>query len=427
MADKIVLYFSSSKHGKNQNKCLKDGCYEDKHTRPMVEAAKKYLDPKYFEVHIAKASMSVRDRCAEADKLGADWYFPFHTNAFEDPKARYLLFMCLKTDGEYKKMFDAVSPYMEAIYPDKKEAVFKAENGLLEINLPKAKTFYGEFGFHTNKTDVEKFIHNPDAIGKAFAKGIYKYYGIPFKDITEEKEEEKVETKKPATKKTTTTKKETKKVVIPKKVKSKVVTASIKAKSKNYKVADHFTLGEFQCHNGADTVKYDKQIVTALEAARLYFGVPITVSSAYRTPNYNAKVGGAPGSYHTKGRAADHYCKLSFSLLAKFYEVYGLKGIGCYYDDHFVHIDSRAVKFYWNNQSSTKVSTHLVTVKIGNDNRHVSDLQWLLKRKHGFKNLKVDSEFGSKTKEAVIEFQKKYGLTPDGIVGKKTWSALLKA
>lgn len=226
--------------------------------------------------------------------------------------------------------------------------------------------------------------------------------------------------KSSATKKTTTTKK----VAMPKKVKSQVVTASIKAKGKNYKVADHFTLGEFQCHNGADTVKYDKQIVTALETARRFFNVPITVSSAYRPADYNKRIGGATGSYHVKGRAVDHYCKLSYTLLAKFYEVYGLKGIGCYYDDHFVHIDSRATKFLWKNQSSTKVSTHLVTVKSGDDNRHVSDAQWLLKQKHGFK-ITVDGEFGAKTKSAVVSFQKKHGLTADGIVGKKTWNKLL--
>ena len=227
--------------------------------------------------------------------------------------------------------------------------------------------------------------------------------------------------KSSATKKTTTTKK----VTMPKKVKTQVVTASIKAKGKNYKVADHFTLGEFQCHNGADTVKYDKQIVTALETARRFFNVPITVSSAYRTPDYNKKVGGATGSYHTKGRAVDHYSKLSYSLLAKFYEVYGLKGIGCYYDDNFVHIDSRASKFLWKNQTSTKVSTHLVTVKSGDDNRHVSDLQWLLRNKHGYKILKVDGGFGNKTLVAVKDFQKKHGLTADGIVGPKTWKKLL--
>lgn len=423
MADKKVIYLSPSNHGEGANKCLKSGCYEDKHTRPMAEATKKYLDTKYFEVHIAKKGTSMAERCAEANRLGADLYIPIHTNAAGSASARYLMFMCLKTTSEYRELFDAISPYLEAIYPDKKEAVFVSRTDLFEINKPKAKTFYCEMGFHTNKTDVEKFIHNADAIGKALAKGICKYFGVTFKDITEEKKETKTETKKATTTKTTT-KKETKKVAIPKKVKSKVVTASIKAKGKNYKVADHFTLGEFQCHNGADTVKYDKQIVTALEAARLFFNVPITVSSAYRPANYNKKIGGATGSYHVKGRAVDHYCKLSYTLLAKFYEVYGLKGIGCYYDDHFVHIDSRATKFYWKNQSSTKVSTHLITIRSGSNNQHVKDLQWLLKNKHGY-SLTIDGDFGAKTKAAVIDFQKKHGLVADGIVGAKTWKKLL--
>ena len=422
-----VIYLSPSNHGEGSNKCLKSGCYEDKHTRPMAEAAKKYLEPNGFKVYIAKKGTSMAARRDESDRVGADLYVPIHTNA-ADSSARYLMFMCLKTDGEYRKLFDAISPCLEAIYPDKKDAVFVRRTDLYEINEPKAKTFYCEMGFHTNKTDVEKFIHNPDAIGKALAKGICKYYGVTFKEPAE-KEETKTETKK-ETKKTettkTTTKKETKKVVIPKKVKSKVVTASIKAKGKNYKVTDHFTLGEFQCNNGADTVKYDKQIVTALEAARLFFNVPITVSSAYRPADYNKKIGGATKSYHVYGKAVDHYCELSYTLLAKFYEVYGLKGIGCYYDDHFVHIDSRLTKFLWKNQTSTKVSTHLITVRSGDDSRHVSDLQWLLKHKHGYKTLKVDGDFGSKTLTAVKEFQKKRGLTPDGVVGSKTWKQLLK-
>lgn len=274
-----------------------------------------------------------------------------------------------------------------------------------------------EGAFVDNKTDVKAIdsVAEQKAFGYAYARGILKTLEVADKGFG---------------KSTTTTAKKsvatssTKKAAIPKKVASKVVTASIKAKGKDYKLADHFTLGEFQCHNGADTVKYDKQTVTALEAARLFFGVPITVSSAYRPVAYNKSVGGATGSYHVKGRAVDHYCKLSYTLLAKFYEVYGLKGIGCYYDDHFVHIDSRDSKFFWKNQSSTPVSTHLVVVKNGSGNQHVKDLQWLLKNKHGI-TVTIDGEFGTKTDTAVRTFQKKHGLTVDGIVGAKTWKKLL--
>lgn len=83
-------------------------------------------------------------------------------------------------------MFNAIAPQLEAIYPEK-EAAFAQRTDLYEINEPKAKTFYCEIGFHTNKTDCDKFIHNADAIGKALAKGICKYYGVPFKMPNDEK------------------------------------------------------------------------------------------------------------------------------------------------------------------------------------------------------------------------------------------------
>ena len=37
----------------------------------------------------------------------------------------------------------------------------------------------------------------------------------------------------------------------------------------------------------------------------------------------------------------------------------------------------------------------------------------------------ADSNFGSETYEAVVKFQKDYGLSPDGIVGQNTWRKLL--
>lgn len=41
----------------------------------------------------------------------------------------------------------------------------------------------------------------------------------------------------------------------------------------------------------------------------------------------------------------------------------------------------------------------------------------------GYK-IEVDGDFGPKTKEAVIKFQKDKGLLPDGIIGEKTWKKL---
>ncbi|GHU55560.1 hypothetical protein AGMMS49975_17520 [Clostridia bacterium] len=41
--------------------------------------------------------------------------------------------------------------------------------------------------------------------------------------------------------------------------------------------------------------------------------------------------------------------------------------------------------------------------------------------------LTADGDFGNQTKAAVIEFQKLFGLTADGIIGKSTWDAIVKA
>ena len=65
---------------------------------------------------------------------------------------------------------------MEAIYPEHTKAHYSVRTDLYEVRNPKAKTLYCEMGFHTNKTDVEKFIHNADAIGKALAEGICEYF-----------------------------------------------------------------------------------------------------------------------------------------------------------------------------------------------------------------------------------------------------------
>ena len=37
----------------------------------------------------------------------------------------------------------------------------------------------------------------------------------------------------------------------------------------------------------------------------------------------------------------------------------------------------------------------------------------------------VDGDFGNETKAVLELFQKKHGLTVDGIAGKKTWKALV--
>lgn len=367
-------------------------------------ACRDYLQRRGVEVKMSRTTdvgTNLDKLCREANAWGADLAVSIHNNAGRGDG--FEIFYSIY-GGKGKTLAKNIETEVKKIGQNSRGLkIRKGKNGdyygfIRMTNMP---AVICEGVFVDNKVDVEiaDTVAEQKEFGYAYARGILATLGV----------KEEVATVKTLNK-----------------VKSKVYTKSIKQCGKNYKITDHFTLGEFQCHNGDDTVKYDIQTVTAMEAARMFFGYPITVTSAYRPAGYNKKVGGATKSYHVKGMAVDHYAKsVSYSLLAKFYEVYGMKGIGCYYDDHFCHLDSRTFKFHWKNQSSTKVSTHLTTVKSGSTGQSVKDVQWLLRNKYGYKIL-VDGEYGAKTKTAVISYQKKKGLDADGIVGKKTWEALLK-
>ena len=75
-----LIYLSPSNHGKNANKCLVKGCYEDKHTRPIADVCAKYLKASGFDVIIAKTSQNMAARCIESDVKGAALHVPIHTN-----------------------------------------------------------------------------------------------------------------------------------------------------------------------------------------------------------------------------------------------------------------------------------------------------------------------------------------------------------
>lgn len=82
------------------------------------------------------------------------------------------------------------------------------------------------------------------------------------------------------------------------------------------KLTEHFTLEEFTRSTTASRLKIDNSVPTELmsniklsaaklELVRHALGRPIIITSGYRCPALNARVGGVATSAHTKGLAVD--------------------------------------------------------------------------------------------------------------------------
>lgn len=131
------------------------------------------------------------------------------------------------------------------------------------------------------------------------------------------------------------------------------INQSVKAYSKkkegNVKLAANFKVKEFACKDGSDPVFVAPSLVEILQLVRNHFGKAVTINSAYRTPTYNKKVGGATYSQHQYGTAADIKVKgITPKEVANYVEtlIPNTGGIGIY--SNFTHIDVRATKSRWN-------------------------------------------------------------------------------
>lgn len=118
----------------------------------------------------------------------------------------------------------------------------------------------------------------------------------------------------------------------------------------------NFDLEEFACRDGSpvpvELVPNVKELAKNLQVIRDYLGEPVHINSSYRTPTYNAKVGGAKKSQHLLAKAADITVKSKTpkqlkAIIEKLIAEKKIKqgGIGLY--KGFVHYDIRGRAARW--------------------------------------------------------------------------------
>ncbi|KPQ04324.1 MAG: Peptidase M15 [Rhodobacteraceae bacterium HLUCCA12] len=101
----------------------------------------------------------------------------------------------------------------------------------------------------------------------------------------------------------------------------------------------NFSPAEIACR-GTGQLKLHPEALDKLQALRDRLGKPLIVRSAYRSPEHNRAVGGAPASKHMDGTAFDiamaNHDPVAFEAAAR--EV-GFLGFGYYPRSGFMHID----------------------------------------------------------------------------------------
>jgi uncharacterized protein YcbK (DUF882 family) len=106
------------------------------------------------------------------------------------------------------------------------------------------------------------------------------------------------------------------------------------------KVSENFYLSEFESPDTKE-VMIDEDALEKLQSFRNVVKQPVTLNSAYRTPERNKEVDGSEDSYHMKGRAFDiaRIPGLTIDEMAILARREGFNGIGLY--ENFLHVDNR--------------------------------------------------------------------------------------
>lgn len=243
------------------------------------------------------------------------------------------------------------------------------------------------------------------------------------------------------------------------------------SKTRRGSVSKNFTVAEFACKGAGccSTVKIDEDLVKFAQMIRDHFGKPVNINSGYRCPVHNKRIGGANGSRHTMGMAADIAVNgVAPAEVAKYAESIGIKGIGLYEtakDGYFVHIDTRPNKSFWYGQAEayrntfggapepeyskkefikdiqeafgaavdgiagpeTLSKTKTLSAKTNKKHPAVKAVQMYLATL-GYKEVgDPDGEAGPKFTSAVAHYQQDNGCVADGVITakNKTWKKLL--
>lgn len=126
-----------------------------------------------------------------------------------------------------------------------------------------------------------------------------------------------------------------------------MITSYIIETEGNKQLGKHFKVKEFASKDGSPVAFIDSYLWTVLDILRTEVEKPVIITSGYRTPDWNKKIGGAKYSYHMRGMAADIqvYGMTPKEVAKKLKDIVPNDECGIIVYKNWVHFDVRHSKY----------------------------------------------------------------------------------
>ncbi len=178
-----TIYLSPSTQEKN----IGVGNYgtEEKRMNQVADVTERVLRQHGLVVYRNKPEMTLAQVVTDSNSKKPDIHFAIHSNAGSGNNRGCEVY-CHKFGGSGEKLARAVYSEIEPNTPSSDRGVKEGCNHygkgkpLYELAYTAAPAALIEIAYHDNKDDAVWIINNIEVIGTVIAKGILKYFDIPF-------------------------------------------------------------------------------------------------------------------------------------------------------------------------------------------------------------------------------------------------------
>lgn len=168
---KIYLSPSDQKH----NVYASGDTTEAEQCRRIAEACAAELRARGHQVEVGDEQSTMWSRVSESNADHVDLHVPIHTNAFNAAVMGTRVFYYNKNSKGFTaatRIFEELSP----LSPGESDQM-QSWPALYELKHTNAPAAYVECEFHDTRAGAEWIINHTEAIGKAIARGIDRYFG----------------------------------------------------------------------------------------------------------------------------------------------------------------------------------------------------------------------------------------------------------